>query len=89
MLSLTGFAHIFIKLRLLYLKSLEKNSFLASGQATGQGSILVYKNSQRFAVKSLATRITVICTGKTDKITYVLLVKIVTDVPINSPNFYR
>ena len=50
-LSLTGFAHIFIKLRLLYLKSLEKNSFLARGQATGQGSILVYKNSQRFAVK--------------------------------------
>ena len=34
----------------------------------------------------LATRITVICTEKTDKITYVLLVKIVTDEPINSPN---
>ena len=39
--------------------------------------------------RSLATRITVICTEKTDKITYVLLVKIVTDEPINSPNFYR
>ena len=38
---------------------------------------------------SLATRITVICTEKTDKITYVLLVKVVTDEPINSPNFYR
>ena len=40
-------------------------------------------------VSALATRITVICTEKTDKITYVLLVKIVTDEPINSPNFYR
>ena len=38
---------------------------------------------------ALATRITVICTEKTDKITYVLLVKVVTDEPINSPNFYR
>ena len=38
---------------------------------------------------SLTTRITVICTEKTDKITYVLLVKIVTDELINSPNFYR
>ena len=38
---------------------------------------------------TLATRITVICTEKTDTITYVLLVKIVTDEPINSPNFYR
>ena len=41
------------------------------------------------AVSTLATRITVICTEKTDKITYVLLVKIVTDEPIKSPNFYR
>ena len=39
--------------------------------------------------ETLATQITVICTEKTDKITYVLLVKIVTDEPINSPNFYR
>ena len=38
---------------------------------------------------ALTTWITVICTEKTDKITYVLLVKIVTDEPINSPNFYR
>ena len=40
-------------------------------------------------VVSLATRITVICTEKTDKITYVLLVNIVTDESINSLNFYR
>ena len=41
------------------------------------------------SMTTLATRITVICTEKTDRITYVLLVKIVTDEPINSPNFHR
>ena len=56
--------------------------------STSRHNTLV-KHKIQVLVITLATRITVIFTKKTDKITYVLLVKIVTDEPINSLNFYR
>ena len=48
----------------------------------------IKKKKKKKRSDALTTRITVICTEKTDKITYVLLVKIVTDEPINTPNFF-